>query len=191
MAYSTGRGGAGNIKHDTNITSENNKGSPAPKATLVTPSNSNDQTVNGKKIYYSTGRGGAGNIQSLDSIPSPKLVPQGSNTPQLLTTKVSTGRGGYGNMVNNNDPELTRKLQDVDGPKNTPDLHAVASNKSFSVGRGGFGNVVSRTRSSGSGNTRNLNDQTPNLYAISSHGADGGKRGHKRGLLGKIKEFFN
>lgn len=187
MAYSTGRGGAGNIQSSTTITSENhdiknslkNKVSPTP----VTPSDSRD-SQNNKKVFYSTGRGGAGNIKSSDTIPSPKLAPQGSSVPLLHTNKVSTGRGGYGNMVNNDDPELTRKLQDVDGKPNSTDLHAVASNKSFSIGRGGFGNVISHTKSS---NSQALGDQPPNLYTISSHG----NRKDKKGILGKIKDIFN
>lgn len=141
-----------------------------------------------KKFYYSTGRGGAGNIKLSEEAPSPKLVPQGSNTPAITSSKFTTGRGGYGNMVNNDDPELTRKLQDVDGKPSESELHAVTSNKSFSVGRGGFGNVISNTRSRGSSNGSGSN----NLYAVVSNGerrrADGEK---KKGLVGKVKSFFS
>ncbi|KAK6457057.1 uncharacterized protein RJT20DRAFT_127189 [Scheffersomyces xylosifermentans] len=207
MAYSTGRGGAGNIQTSQTLTSNNNHISPilsqtnsngltpASKNTLptlqVTQSRTQDSgsstPKDHKKVYYSTGRGGAGNMKSSDEIPSPKLVPQGSNTPQLHTSKVSTGRGGYGNMINNDDPELTRKLQDVDGPSAKADLYAVASNKSFSVGRGGFGNVVSHKSNSSKGS----NSEIPNLYAVSSHGEKLKKDAKKKGLFGKIKEIFN
>lgn len=86
-------------------------------------------------------------------------------------------------MINNDNPELVRKLQDVDG-KDHDDLYAVASNKSFSVGRGGFGNVISKTRSTSSNKSNGLER---NLYAISSRG----EKKKKRGFFDKIKEAFN
>ncbi|WPK23853.1 hypothetical protein PUMCH_001103 [Australozyma saopauloensis] len=138
-----------------------------------------------KKVYYSTGRGGAGNILSSTEAPSPQMVPQGSNTPKLTTSKITTGRGGYGNMVNNDSPELARKLQDVDGQQKKPDLYAVASNKSFTVGRGGFGNVVSKTRSNGSSVGSGGNN---NLYTVISLG---GEKHKKTGFVKKVKNFFS
>lgn len=149
----TGRGGAGN----------------AHSANDIQPSKS--------PVYYSTGRGGAGNIKLLSKVQLPKLVPQGLNTPQLTQPKFTTGRGGYGNMVDNSNPKFTRKLQDVDGPQ---DLYAVALNKSFSVGRGGFGNVVSKTR---------LNALEDNLYTVVSQGSRKAKE--KRGFAEKVKSFFS
>lgn len=140
------------------------------------------------RVYYSTGRGGAGNIASSSTKPSPKLVAQGSGTPKLHTAKVSTGRGGFGNMIKNNDPELTRKIQDVDGPSNSAkenELYAVASNKSFSIGRGGFGNVISR-QTSGADKNENANEHK--LITMSSHGLQ--KSEKKKGFLYKIKELF-
>ncbi|GCF00471.1 hypothetical protein ZYGM_003128 [Zygosaccharomyces mellis] len=62
----------------------------------------------------STGRGGSGNIQPAKSDLSPKLVPQGSQTPNILQPVYSTGRGGAGNMRRNVDPRVTRKAQDVE-----------------------------------------------------------------------------
>ncbi|ODV78615.1 uncharacterized protein CANTADRAFT_90931 [Suhomyces tanzawaensis NRRL Y-17324] len=184
MPYSTGRGGAGNIQSSPSISSHQHESTDSQPRNPISPSSSQEGSGH-KKIYYSTGRGGAGNIQKSDSAPSPKLVPQGSNTPKLHTDKVSTGRGGYGNMVSNDDPELTRKLQDVDGPSKD-DLHAVASNKSFSVGRGGFGNVISKTRSGAS--SQGLSEN--HLYTITSHG-EKLKKDKKKGIFGKIKEVFN
>lgn len=130
-----------------------------------------------KKVYYSTGRGGAGNIKTGDELPSPKLVPQGSNVPTLSQPKFTTGRGGYGNIVTNDDPELTRKLQDVDEGK-LNNLKSVPSNKAkaFSIGRGGAGNVITKEKS-----------RDDNLYSVSSHGA----KTAKKGFLSKIKEIFN
>lgn len=138
-----------------------------------------------KKFYYSTGRGGAGNIKSSSEAPAPHLVPQGSNTPKLTTSKITTGRGGYGNMVTNDNPELARKLQDVDEVKKSPELSAVASNKSFTVGRGGFGNVVSKTRSNGSSTGSGGN----NLYSVISLG--GQKDRKKGGFVNKVKSLFS
>ncbi|GAV52116.1 hypothetical protein ZYGR_0AG01070 [Zygosaccharomyces rouxii] len=62
----------------------------------------------------STGRGGSGNIQPAKSNLSPKLIPQGSQTPNILQPVYSTGRGGAGNMRRNVDPRVTRKAQDVE-----------------------------------------------------------------------------
>ncbi|EGW32219.1 uncharacterized protein SPAPADRAFT_55724 [Spathaspora passalidarum NRRL Y-27907] len=141
-------------------------------------------TSNNKRVYYSTGRGGAGNMQHSSQIPSPKLIPMGSNTPQLTTSKITTGRGGYGNMISNSDPQLARKLQDVDSPPpGDNELKAIASNNTFSVGRGGFGNVISHQKSSSSSGSGDV----PNLYAVTSHNKEQRKKG---GLLGKIKEIF-
>lgn len=171
---STGRGGAGNMVLPQDAV-------PKLKSPSVEPKQEH------KKVYYSTGRGGAGNIKSSSELPSPKLVPQGSNTPALTGQKFTTGRGGYGNMVSNDNPELTRKLQDVDGKPSENDLHAVTSNKSFSVGRGGFGNVISNTRSHGSSNGSGSN----NLYAVVSNGEKKRKDAEKKGLVGKVKSFFS
>ncbi|GEQ72181.1 hypothetical protein JCM33374_g5867 [Metschnikowia sp. JCM 33374] len=167
---STGRGGSGNIVSPQEV------GVDKP---VIPHEHKND-----KRVYYSTGRGGSGNIKSTSEIPSPKLVPQGSNTPKLTTPKITTGRGGYGNMVDNSDAQLTRKLQDVDGKKSENELCAVASNKSFSIGRGGFGNVVSKTRSNGSSHGSNPN----NLYTVVSHGDK--QESKKGGFMSKVKSFF-
>lgn len=130
-------------------------------------------------VYYSTGRGGAGNIHKAKGSKeaSPKLVPQGSNTPQLHNDVVTTGRGGYGNMMKNDDPEVTRKVQDVENN----DVRPVTSNKSF-IGRGGYGNIVSS------------ND---NLYTVTSDGPTGDDNAEnpstkpsKKGLFHKIGNFF-
>lgn len=201
MAFSTGRGGAGNIKTSTTITSENND---LTHIKSKSPPTDHHNGNGDKKFYYATGRGGAGNIKSSDTIPSPKLVPQGSNTPQLHGDKITTGRGGYGNMFKNSDPELTRKLQDVEGSskkKVENELHQVSSNKSFSVGRGGFGNVISNTKSRSSQNSGKSSDNHPNnLMAISSHGNNPKITEHedegnydmkkKRSFIGKLKGIF-
>ncbi|EGV61461.1 hypothetical protein PSN45_000129 [Yamadazyma tenuis] len=131
-----------------------------------------------ERVYYSTGRGGAGNITSSKQVPSPKLVPQGSNTPQLNNDFISTGRGGFGNIVKNDDPKLTRKLQDVDGHN---EIHPVTSNKSF-IGRGGYGNFINADKK------KDRRDSSPeNLYTVVSNGPD---NPNSKSFLSKVTGFF-
>ncbi|KAI5967906.1 hypothetical protein CANMA_002674 [Candida margitis] len=188
--FSTGRGGAGNIHHFKDKPSEENTTTHSDNTSNnLSQTISGDKSNNKKPVYYSTGRGGAGNMKKSDQLPSPKLVPQGSNTPHLTTSKITTGRGGYGNMIDNNDPELTRKLQDVE-PEDidkvkSHELQAINS-RGFSVGRGGFGNVISNSRSRSSSEHEN---GIPNLYSVSSHGEKKHKK-KKGGFMEKIKEIF-
>ncbi|CAK9441711.1 uncharacterized protein LODBEIA_P55790 [Lodderomyces beijingensis] len=194
MAYSTGRGGAGNIHFSKTKTTEDNELSPQISVSKSPPPQQHQSVDNelkpttSRKVYYSTGRGGAGNIRSSDEVPSPQLAPQGSNTPVLTQPRISTGRGGYGNMVENDDPGKIRKLQDVDGDvleDDSPELEAIKSNKSYSVGRGGFGNIVSRDNVA-----KDEGGETPNLYTVTSR--NGEKNGKKKmGIWGKIKHAFS
>lgn len=121
------------------------------------------------KVYYSTGRGGAGNIKSSKDAPSPELAPH-TSVPTLQTDTVTTGRGGLGNMLKNDNPELTRKAQDVD---NKNDVMPITSNKSF-IGRGGYGNIIT---------------SEDNLYAVTSNGPSE-KDPKKKSFLLKISSFF-
>ncbi|AET39732.1 Par32p Ecym_4712 [Eremothecium cymbalariae DBVPG len=127
-----------------------------------------------------TGRGGAGNVAILKEAPSPKLVPQGSQTPVLLQPVYSTGRGGVGNMRQNVDPKLTRKAQDVDGDNGVQNNEDVISSgsltkiksmqsertggsgtpKSYSIGRGGAGNILSPSNS-----MRKKDSKRPDMFA--------------------------
>ncbi|QLL31672.1 hypothetical protein HG536_0B05370 [Torulaspora globosa] len=79
------------------------------------PKQSEGEQASMATYRISTGRGGAGNIQNSSSKASPKLIPQGSQTPNILQPVFSTGRGGAGNMRRNVDAKLTRRAQDVDG----------------------------------------------------------------------------
>lgn len=91
--------------------------------------------------FYSTGRGGAGNISHGKKPSEPTYVEEGAIVPELKQQIYTTGRGGAGNMRLNDDKEITRKLQDVEGPVG----RVSAENPSFSgvsVGRGGYGNVM-------------------------------------------------
>lgn len=121
------------------------------------------------QVYYSTGRGGAGNIKASKDAPSPELAPR-TSVPPLHNDTVTTGRGGLGNMMKNDNPELTRKAQDVD-QKN--DVKPVTSNKSF-IGRGGYGNFIS---------------SDDNLYTVTSNGPND-EDSKKKSLVLKIASFF-
>lgn len=91
--------------------------------------------------FYSTGRGGAGNFGQGSRPSEPTYAEEGSAVPQIKTDKFTTGRGGAGNMRSNNDAEVARHLQDVDGPAGyVPSENPTVS--SASVGRGGYGNVI-------------------------------------------------
>lgn len=79
----------------------------------------------------STGRGGAGNIHSTSSKMAPKLIPQGSHTPNILQPVFSTGRGGAGNMRRNVDAKLTRKAQDVEDESDDEDNIAINSEDDY------------------------------------------------------------
>ncbi|KAF5096781.1 hypothetical protein D0Z03_001553 [Geotrichum reessii] len=91
--------------------------------------------------FFSTGRGGAGNIGIGKKPTEPTYVEEGAIVPELKQETYTTGRGGAGNMRQNDDKEIARKLQDVEGPIG----RVSAENPSFSgvsVGRGGYGNVM-------------------------------------------------
>ncbi|KAH3662036.1 hypothetical protein OGAPHI_006217 [Ogataea philodendri] len=85
--FSTGRGGAGNIVHQ----------STADEVIVPQESrNSFKQDENGK-FHYPTGRGGAGNVTELEAVPSPRQDPDTIN--EEIGPVFSTGRGGAGNRV--------------------------------------------------------------------------------------------
>ncbi|KAJ5540341.1 uncharacterized protein N7503_009319 [Penicillium pulvis] len=68
--------------------------------------------MSGRNISY--GRGGAGNISRQQSATTPRdLV-----TPTIKQEVYTTGRGGSGNMVQNDPerPEIARESQDVESP---------------------------------------------------------------------------
>ncbi|PGG97120.1 hypothetical protein AJ80_09740 [Polytolypa hystricis UAMH7299] len=60
-------------------------------------------------------------------------------TPTIKAEVYTTGRGGLGNMVANNDPELARVRQDVDVPP--PVAKGKGEEGKFHLGRGGAANV--------------------------------------------------
>lgn len=95
--------------------------------------------------FYSTGRGGAGNIGFGSPDLSPQLVPEEQVIHPLNQKVFTTGRGGAGNMRSNDDPELTRKIQDEVKPAPEVDPEAPTMG-AISIGRGGFGNVKATQR---------------------------------------------
>ncbi|QEU61384.1 Par32 [Kluyveromyces lactis] len=148
----------------------------------------------------STGRGGAGNMITSNEKPSPKVVTQGSQTPNILSPIYSTGRGGAGNMRRNVDPVMTRTAQDVDNDdvidvtssNNTGTIKKIKSRrfseppKTISIGRGGAGNILSPKSS------RKKRDEKGSKS--SSTGDNGSshvdEKSSKSGFFTKLKSLF-
>ncbi|KAJ5887634.1 hypothetical protein N7495_007675 [Penicillium taxi] len=70
--------------------------------------------MSGRNISH--GRGGAGNITRQEKPSTP--TPQDFVTPTIKQDVYTTGRGGSGNMVQNDleRPEIARERQDVESP---------------------------------------------------------------------------
>ncbi|KAJ5239359.1 hypothetical protein N7468_003978 [Penicillium chermesinum] len=88
--------------------------------------------MSGRNVSY--GRGGAGNIARQTSSPAPSdLV-----TPTIKQEIYTTGRGGSGNMVQNDPkhPEIARESQDVESPP------LRAQQMPHHTGRGGAANFL-------------------------------------------------
>jgi len=79
-----------------------------------------------------SGRGGAGNFgkDHRDSAGTQDLA-----TPTLKSETYTTGRGGIGNIVKNDNADIARLAQDVEVP-------AVHEPENFHYGRGGAANVA-------------------------------------------------
>ncbi|EER29816.1 hypothetical protein D8B26_007057 [Coccidioides posadasii str. Silveira] len=90
--------------------------------------------------HISYGRGGAGNMSRIS--PAPETVGDMS-CPTIKAEVYTTGRGGSGNMVSNDDPEITRARQDVDVPP--PVVAGTADEGWFHTGRGGAANIYYRS----------------------------------------------
>ncbi|SCU83199.1 LAME_0C04324g1_1 [Lachancea meyersii CBS 8951] len=163
--------------------------------------------VEGFNVY--TGRGGAGNIVSSSEKPSPKVVPQGSQTPNLLQPVFSTGRGGAGNMRKNVDQKLTRKAQDVDdfippadgdiNPVNldlnvqsakSHDSHAARSYHSANTPLRPKGSRQETPQSISIGRGGAGNILSPTNSRKSKTGTKAHKNGSKSGLWANVKRFF-
>lgn len=84
-------------------------------------------------MLVSHGRGGAGNY--AHSTKFDKVTAKDLETPSLKSAVVTTGRGGSGNMLKNDDPYETRLRQDVQ-----PAVRRTSSNAAH-YGRGGAANI--------------------------------------------------
>lgn len=84
-------------------------------------------------MLLSHGRGGAGNY--AHSTKFDKISTKDLETPSLKSAVVTTGRGGSGNMLKNDDPLETRLRQDVQ-----PVARRSSSNAAH-FGRGGAANI--------------------------------------------------
>lgn len=76
----------------------------------------------------------AGNMSTTPA-PAPPTTNELA-TPTLKADVFTTGRGGTGNMVSNDDPELARVRQDVDVPP--PVARGVGDGGKVLLGRGTF-----------------------------------------------------
>ncbi|KAJ5167658.1 uncharacterized protein N7482_003252 [Penicillium canariense] len=87
--------------------------------------------MSGRNISY--GRGGAGNIAPQNKTPTAKDFV----TPTIKQEVYTTGRGGSGNMVQNDPerPEIARESQDVESPP------LRAAQYPHHTGRGGAANA--------------------------------------------------
>ncbi|ROT36905.1 hypothetical protein SODALDRAFT_281424 [Sodiomyces alkalinus F11] len=84
-------------------------------------------------MLVSHGRGGAGNYAARTKFD--KVTPIDLKTPVLTSPMVTTGRGGSGNMLKNDDAAQTRLRQDVE-----PAPRRSSSNVTY-FGRGGAANI--------------------------------------------------
>ncbi|CDO94987.1 unnamed protein product [Kluyveromyces dobzhanskii CBS 2104] len=145
----------------------------------------------------STGRGGAGNVITSSEKPSPKVVTQGSQTPNIISPIYSTGRGGAGNMRRNVDPIMTRTAQDVDdddvidvvSSNHTGNIQKVKSRrpseppKNISIGRGGAGNILSPKSS-------RKKDKKPASGSAEAGSGSSADKPAKGGFFSKLKGLF-
>ncbi|KAF5349194.1 hypothetical protein D9756_009521 [Leucocoprinus leucothites] len=132
-AFSTGRGGLGNIRQASASTSRSR---PDKGPDDFSDSRGREPLANSPDRIYSTGRGGAGNIRSPSRDPSkpPAPAPIDAAEREIIRTHiaasqvepVSTGRGGLGNIASRSRSR---------GPQLT-------ANPIHSTGRGGAGNIL-------------------------------------------------
>ncbi|KAI1972230.1 hypothetical protein LOZ53_006602 [Ophidiomyces ophidiicola] len=75
--------------------------------------------------------------------PASESKEENSRCPTIKADIYTTGRGGSGNMVSNDDPKAARARQDLDIP---PSVSAgTADEGRFHTGRGGAANVYTRS----------------------------------------------
>lgn len=121
-----------------------------------------------RQISY--GRGGAGNMYTprTTNKPDPSTPrPEDLVTPTLKADIYTTGRGGTGNMVTNDDPEIARVSQDVDAPP--PVTRGSADEGVFLTGRGGAANIH-RVNSRGEEIAEHPHDRRHHDHSHNHHG---------------------
>ncbi|KAI5286042.1 hypothetical protein KEM54_000103 [Ascosphaera aggregata] len=109
-----------------------------------------------RQISY--GRGGAGNIGAAKN--AEHLERKDLETPTIKSDVYTTGRGGSGNMVSNDDPKVARIAQDVEAP---PSLLAHNEpGRKVLLGRGGAANLYSPHEEDVGSLQRTTTDTVPN-----------------------------
>lgn len=103
-------------------------------------------TTNKESKFVSTGRGGYGNVEDSQKV----HYTEGETPPPDLGKSLAadapytTGRGGAGNIMHNQDKGKTRLAQDVDTQPSLQRHHSPMAEDT--VGRGGAGNLEKARR---------------------------------------------
>ncbi|KAF2832066.1 hypothetical protein CC86DRAFT_390251 [Ophiobolus disseminans] len=106
--------------------------------------------------------------------------PEDLVTPTLKSSKYTTGRGGTGNMAQNDPerPELARAAQDVEAPAQVSEPKGPTH-----YGRGGAANIIDKDGQRNSGDVKRKS-------AEAKRKSEEGKR-EEGGILAKGKELLN
>ncbi|KAK2740440.1 hypothetical protein FQN55_008896 [Onygenales sp. PD_40] len=124
---SYGRGGAGNMRPTHQPTTAHTSSNTT--TTSSSPSTSSHPTTSA-----------AANPDPHSHPPPP--TPDDLSTPTIKSDIYTTGRGGSGNMVTNDDPQIARRAQDVDVPPAlVRDVQMGGEGRRMFVGRGGAANM--------------------------------------------------
>ncbi|EJD04711.1 uncharacterized protein FOMMEDRAFT_18497 [Fomitiporia mediterranea MF3/22] len=175
--YSTGRGGAGNIRTPEHSKSRSrSRGAEARIAEIVAGA---ERSVSRGRAKHSTGRGGAGNItgETLhEEGPELDAYERRAYSPTYISSSNpihSTGRGGLANVTALASPPIEYADGGVwDGTQ---------GNMMVSTGRGGVGNIRERTRSASRGGGPRSVERT------TSRGGVEGEHS-QQGVIGKIMD---
>ncbi|KAK2798840.1 hypothetical protein FQN50_008701 [Emmonsiellopsis sp. PD_5] len=125
---SYGRGGAGNMR-PTQPTTTTSSSTTTNTSSTTSPTSSSHPTATTTTANPS-------------SHPHPHPTPDDLSTPTIKSDIYTTGRGGSGNMVTNDDPQIARRAQDVDVPPAlVRDVQMGGEGRRMFVGRGGVANM--------------------------------------------------
>ncbi|GAB7359217.1 hypothetical protein MBLNU230_g5876t1 [Neophaeotheca triangularis] len=135
----------------------------------------------------SSGRGGAGNIQAAASANPTSVNAEDLATPTIKTPAYTTGRGGTGNIVPNENPDVARQAQDVEAPAH----HAKAPKGTYHWGRGGEGNMTTVGGKDADKEVRKEQEERSRSRARSQERGGGkARRSSFQGIVGKGKEML-